>query len=144
MTGRDFEERVPCWLGLFAVYGAHSAGACCTLCVAEFRHRGQPGLHACTCPLNRQETAAAAHPHACFSKSCFSTVSCTPLQHLWGSKAHTHRHTRAHTHRHTHVLTQTQAHTRTHTNTHTRTLTHTHMHMHAHVARVMGFAKFSA
>ena len=119
---------------------------------AERTHFG--GLYnARTCPLNRQGTAAAAHPHACFSKGCSSTVSCTPLQHLWGSKAHTgtytrmrahiqiqtraitHRRAHARTHAHaqtyrharTHTNAQTHStHTRTHTNTHTRTITCTH------------------
>jgi len=151
------QEHGPCWLGLFAGHGAHGAGACRALCVeAEFRHHGQPGHHACSCPLNRQGTAAAAHPHACFSKGCSSTASCTPLQHLWGSKAHTYRltntyarthtHTRMHAHTYTHTNTNareyTQAHTRTYTctrtntRTHTRTSTHTnaltHRHTHAH------------
>jgi hypothetical protein len=127
----------------WTVRGAWSnvAGACRVLrAEAKFRHRGQPRHHACTCPLNRQGTAAAALPHACFSKDCSSTASCTPLQHLWGSKAHTHIHTCTHTHTHAHAHTHTHAQTHRHTRvcTHTCarihecTYTHTHMHMHAH------------
>ena len=146
------QECSPCWLGLFAGHGVHSAGACCALCVeAEFRHRGQPGHHARTCPPNRQGTAAAAHPHACFSKGCSSTASRALLQRLWGSKAHiyrlactyAHTHTRTHTHIHTHAhtyaLTHTnarkylQARTRTYTCTRTNTQTHRHTHTHTHI-----------
>ena len=43
-------------------------------------------------------------------------------------------------HIHTHKYTGTHACAHTHTHTHT----HAHMHLHAHVARVMGFADFSA
>ena len=149
------QERGPRWHGLFAGHGAHGAGACRALRVeAEFRYPGQPGQHARTCPLNRQGTAAAAHPYA-----CFSTVSCAPLQHLRGSKAHkqgaclpcarththtnararnwkqactcirinTHIHARTHTHKHT--GTNTLAHTYTYTHT-TRTQTHRNTHTH--------------
>ena len=158
------QERGPCWLGLFTDDGAHGAGACHALLVeAEFRHRGQPGHHACTCPLNRQGTAAAAHPHAYFSKDCSSTASCYCSIH--GAARHTYRHTqrthvqtqmRANTHRRaharTHAYVQTHIHTHAHiykrpnvqvhtrARTHTYTHTHAQMHMHARVARVMGFA----
>ena len=104
-----------------------------------------------TCPFNRQGTAAAAHPHACFSKGCSSTASRALLQRLWGSKAHiyrlactyAHTHTRTHTHIHTHAhtyaLTHTnarkylQARTRTYTCTRTNTQTHRHTHTHTHI-----------
>ena len=122
---RTLQERVPCWLGLFAGHGPRSAGACRSLCVeAEFRHRGQPGHFARTCPLNRQGTADAAHPHACFSKGYSSTAPCTPLQHLWGSKTHKQAclHTRTHVH----------AHTRTHACARAHKYKHKHAHMHAH------------
>ena len=127
----------------------------------QSRHRGQPKHHAHTCPLNRQGTAAA-HSHACFSTGCYSTASCTPLQHLWGSKAHTdahtykHKHARKFTQARTHTYTcartntqtpaRAQVHTHKHTGTHARTHTHLHayIHKHAYVARVMGFAKFLA
>jgi len=76
-------------------HGAHGAGACRALCVkAVLKNRGQPRHIARTCPLSRQGTAAAAHPQACFSKSCSSTAPCTLLQHLWGSKANTHAYAR--------------------------------------------------
>ena len=118
---------------------------------AQFRHCGQPGHHARTCPLNRQGTAEAAHPHACFSKgySYSSTAPCTPQQHLWGSKTHTgmpaHTHTcaRTHTHAHTntntnartntHARVQTHRHTREHTYTRTNTGTHARAHTYTHV-----------
>ena len=162
---RTLQERGPHWFGLLAGHGAYSAGACRALCIeAEFRHRGRH--RARTCPLNRQGTAAA-HSHACFSKGCYSTASCTPLQHLWGSKAHTDTHTYkhtkhthihshscacAHTYKHKHARKFTQARTHTYTcartNTQTRARTHAHAQMHrhtrAHVARVMDFANFSA
>jgi len=123
-------------------HGPHGAGACRALCVeAEFRHRGQPGHHARTYPLNRQGTAVATHPHACFSKGCSSTASCTPLQHLWGSKAHTQAHTHMHAHTHTHACTHTYKHKRvriltgphTHLHIHTRTHTNAQTHRHTHV-----------
>jgi len=129
-------------------------GACCALCVkAMFIHCGQPGHNARTCPLSRQGSAAAAHPHACFSKGCSSTVSCTPLQRLWGSKAHTqtcthththacphtHTHTHIHTHAHTHTITNTREYTqvraRTYTCTRTNTQTHARAHIHTHKHR---------
>jgi hypothetical protein len=59
--------------------------------------------------LNRQGTAAAAHSHACFSKGCSSIASCAPLQHLWGSKAHTQAHARAHKRTHTRAHTHAYA-----------------------------------
>jgi len=89
-----------------------------TGCQNEFRHCGQPGHHARTCPLNRQGTAAA-HPHACFSKGCSSTASCTPLH----AQTHTHAHTHAHTYKHKRMREYTQTHTCTHTHTHTHTHT---------------------
>ena len=72
--------------------------------------------------------------------------------------AHTHKYVRTYTHTHAHTHTNTNARkysqartltytcTRTNTQTHAQAHTHTHahMHMHAHVARVMGFAYFSA
>ena len=129
LLGRDPSGTHPCCLGLFAGRGAHSAGACCALCVeAELRHCDQPGQHARTYPLNRQGTAAAAYPHACFSKGCSSTASRVPLQRLWGSKAHTYRlaRTYAHTHAHIHI------HTRRHTHTHIQTQTCANIHRLAH------------
>jgi hypothetical protein len=118
----------------------------------QSRHRGQPKHHAHTCPLNRQGTAAA-HSHACFSKGCYSTASCTPLQHLWGSKAHTDTHTYKHTkhthihshscacahtykHKHARKFTQARTHTytcaRTNTQTPARAQVHTHKHTGTH------------
>jgi hypothetical protein len=72
----------------------------------------------------------------------------TPLQHLWGSKAHaqrntcTHKHTHTHTHTHIHACAcahtykhkcaRTHTHTCTRTNTHVRTrINQTHRHTHA-------------
>jgi hypothetical protein len=122
--------------------------ACCV--PKQSSYNCQPGHHARTCPLNRQGTAAAAHPHACLSKGCSSTASCTPLQHMWGSKAHTQACTRmhqssralAHTHTHAHVHTNTNTNAReysqarTHTHIHVHALTHrhacTHTHTHTH------------
>ena len=116
------------------------------------RHFGQSGHRACTCPLNRQGTAEAAHPHACFRK-CYSSIApCTPLQHLWGSKthtgvpahthvhAHTHAHTHAHGHTHTYKHKRTRVYTqsRTHTYTSTRTNTQTHMRAHIHTHKHTG------
>ena len=170
---KTLQERGPCLLGLLAGHEVHGAGACRSLCVeAEFRHRGQPGHHARTCPLNRQGIAAAAHPHAYFSKGCSSTASCycSNCGAVRRTQAHTHTHTHTltcmrmrthiqtqtgahihtgtHTHTHTHAQKHrhTRAHTHTHTCTHTRAHTHlhAHMHIHAHVARVMVLANFSA
>ena len=143
LLGQDPSRRGSYWHGLFACHGAHGAGACCALCVeAEFRHRGQPGHHASTCPLNRQGTAAAAtHPRPCFSEGYSSTASCTPLQHLWGSKMHTQTclHTRAHTRTHVHAHTRTHTYARAHTyklkmraRIHTGARTHIHMHANKH------------
>ena len=144
------QERGPCWLGgLFEGHGAHSAGACRALCVeAEFRHRGQPGHRARTCPLKAHTQAHThTHSHACtcthiykhkrackYTQTRTHTYTCAHTQ--------THMHTRAHIHTHKH--TGTYARTHTHTHSHTHTHTHTHMHMHAHVARMMGFANISA
>jgi hypothetical protein len=116
--------------------GACGARACCALYVdAVFRHCGQPGHHARTCLLNRQGTAVAAHPHACFSKRRSSTASCTPLQRLWGSKAHTraHTYTFAHTHTLTRMCTDTHTITNARSNTHRRA--HTRTHAYAHTLR---------
>jgi hypothetical protein len=128
---RTLQERGPHWFGLLAGHGAYSAGACRALCIeAEFRHRGRH--RARTCPLNRQGTAAAALPHACFSKGCSSTVSSTPQQHLWGSKAHTQAHTHTHAHTHIHSRSCTCAHTLTQTRARIHTGAHTHIHMRTH------------
>jgi hypothetical protein len=141
MKSGTLQEHGLCWLGLFAGHGAHGAGACRALFVeAEFRHGGQPG-RLLTFPLNRQGTAAAAHPYACSSKGCSSTASCTPLQHLLGSTAHTHTRTHtnlntnahAYTHRHTHTHTYTCIHTNTRMHTHTNAQTHRHTHAHTHM-----------
>ena len=164
LLGRDPSgtQSVLAW----TVRGAWSARCRCllrTVC----RSRVQTSWPArAPCPhLPSQQTgkAEAAHPHACFSKGYSSTAPCTPLQHLWGSKTHTHAclHTHAHTHAHAHTYTNTNAcvytHRRTHTHIHmhmhahkhtdTRAHTHSHTHthaMHAHVARVMGLANSSA
>jgi hypothetical protein len=58
----------------------------------------------------------------------------TPLQHLWGSKAHAQRNTctHKHTHTHTHTHTYTHAHAHTHTNTNVHAHTHTHAHAQIH------------
>jgi hypothetical protein len=99
--------------------------------------------------LNRQGAAAAAHPHTCFSKGCSSTASCTPLQRLWGSKAHIHRctHTRTHVDAHTRTHACTRAHTykpkcarvytlaRTHTYACTQTNTQTKENLHVHISK---------
>jgi len=78
------------------------------------------------CPLSIQGSAAA-YPY-----TCSSTASCTLLQRLWGSKAHTQActHTRSHTSAHTH--THTYARTHGHTHTHTDTITHRHANTHTH------------
>ena len=113
----------------------------CTLCVKQSSGIVASPHHARTCPLNRQGTAAAAHLHACFSKGCSSTASCTPLQHLWGSKAHTctHTHTCAHayTRKHTHTHACACAHTYNYklVRIYTQVRTHTQTHMHAHKHR---------
>jgi hypothetical protein len=120
LLGRTLLERGPCWLGLFAGHGAHGAGACRALSVeAEFRHCGQPGHHARTCPLIRQRTAAAAHPHAYFSIGCSSTAS------YYYSSCEAARHTHKHAHAHT---THTNIQTQTHANTHRRAHARTHVH----------------
>ena len=76
------------------------------------------------CPLGRQGTAAAVNPHACFSKACSSTASCTPHTAASIRQQSTHTHKRAHTYAHTHHM---HIYTQTHTlNTHTCTHTHTH------------------
>ena len=141
------QEHGSCWVGLLAGHGAHGAGACRSLCVeAEFRHRGQPGHHARTCPLNRQGiAAAAAHPHAYFSKGCSGTASC------YCSICGAVRHTQAHTHIHTltrmrmrkHIQTQTRAHiahilTGANTHIHMHTLKHRHTRAHKHTHKHTG------
>ena len=136
LLGRTLLERGPCWLGLFAGHGAHGAGACRALCVeADFRHRGQPGHHARTCPLKKQGTAAAAHPRAYFSEECPSTASCTPLQGLWDNKAHTYRLARTYAHTHAHIHTRMRKHTQTQKCANTRRLAHAHTHAHAQTHR---------
>jgi hypothetical protein len=129
----------------WTVWGAWSAWCRCllrTVCWSRARHRGQPGHQARTCPLNRWGSAAAAHPHACFSKGCSSTASCAPLQRLWGCKAHTYRlaRTYAHTHALIHIYTRMRTQIHIHTYKHKRvwllasvhTHKHTHKHTHAH------------
>ena len=102
---------------------------------AEFRHRGQPGHHARTCPLKKQGTAAAAHPRAYFSEECPSTASCTPLQGLWDNKAHTYRLARTYAHTHAHIHTRMRKHTQTQKCANTRRLAHAHTHAHAQTHR---------
>jgi len=99
-------------------FGAHGAGACRALRVeAVFRHCGQPGHNAHTCPVllaDREQkhifTPASANPAPaqCHAHHCS----------VCGAARHTHR--RARTHTHTHV----REHTHTHTHTHVRELTH--------------------
>ena len=132
----------------WTVRGAWSARCRCllrTVC----RSRVQTSWHhARTCPLNRQGTAAA-HAHACFSKGCSSTASRTPLQRLWGNKAHTYRLARTYAHTHTHTYTHacaqthtntkardySQAHTRTYTCTNTQTRARAHIQTLKHTGR---------
>jgi hypothetical protein len=73
------------------------------------------------------------------------TASCTPLQHLWGSKTHTGTHTHihshacacAHTYKYRRAREYTGAHTHTYVHAQTDTRTHslalTHRHTRAHV-----------
>ena len=135
------QERGLCWLGLFAGHGAHGAGACRALCVeVKFRHRGQPGHHARTCSQQTGNSSSSTSSHL-LSKGCSSTASCTPLQHLLGSTAHTHTRTHtnlntnahSYTHRHTHTHTYTCIHTNTRMHTHTNAQTHRHTHAHTHM-----------
>jgi len=141
------QERSPCWLGLFAGHGAHGVGACHALRVeAEFRHPGQPGHHARTCPLNRQ---GKQKQHILTPVSAKATLAQRHAHHcsICGAARHTHMRACTHTHTRmrtrTHIQTQTRvcihtgAHThtytctctRTNTQTHARTHTHTHTHM---------------
>jgi len=64
--------------------------------------------------------------------------------HIIHTRMYTHTNTNAHEYSQTrtHTYTCTRTNTQTHAQAHTHT--HAHMHMHAHVARVMGFAYFSA
>ena len=122
------QERDLCWLGLFAGHGAHSAGACCALCVeAEFRHCSQPGHHAHTCPLNRQHILTPAS-----AKDALAQHHARHCSVCGGSKAHTYRlaRTYAHTHAHKHIHTRMRTHT--HIQTQTRANTHRCAHKHAH------------
>jgi len=72
-------------------------------------------------PSRRQGTAAAAHLHTCFSKTCSSTFPCIPLQQGIHTCASTHAHTltRTHTYTHAHVHTSARARTQTYTCTYT-------------------------
>jgi hypothetical protein len=125
-----------------------------------------PGTHARTCPVLLADRDSGSSTYLRLSKGCSSTASCSPLQRLWGNKAHTHActhihtqkranthrrahaHTHAHaqTHKHTRIHTHAQTHRHTHTRTHTRTRAHTnpHIYMHTLDVRVMGFAIFPA
>jgi len=135
-----FQEHGPCWLELFAGHGAHSAGACRALCVeTEFRHPGQPGHHARTCPLNRDKEQQNQHILAPAS------AKATPAQHhvhhcsICGAARHTQTCLHTRTHVHVHTRTHACAHTCTHvcarahnTNTNTRVYTHRRAHTHTH------------
>jgi len=98
-------------------------------------------MHTTAASVGQQGTHTGTHTHACAHTH---TRMHTHIQ--TQTRANTHRpaHALTHTHAHTYKRTNTQAHTRAHKHTHTHTRSHMHMHMHAHVARVMGFAKFSA
>jgi hypothetical protein len=95
---------------------------------AEFRHRGQLGYNARTCPLKRQGTAAAAHPHACLAKAApeqrhaHHSSICGAARHTY-ARTHTNAHTRSHAHTHTRMHTHIQ--TQTHADTHRRAHAHT-------------------
>jgi len=135
---------------MLAGHGAHGAGACRAPRVeAEFRHRGQPGHHAHTCPLNREQQqqhfltpisakAAPAQRHAHHCSICGAvshTQAHTPTH------AHTHLHACTHTYKHNRARVHTQAHTHTYTCAHTQTrghtykytCTHTRAHAHLHI-----------
>jgi hypothetical protein len=120
-----------------------------------FRHCGQPGHHARTCPiLLADREQQQQHILTPASTKPASTAPCTPLQRLWGCKAHAQTCTRTHTCTHTCACAHTYEHKRA--QKHTGTFTHIHMHTHKHththtrthtcicVAHVMGIANFSA
>ena len=87
--------------------------------------------HAHHCSICGAARHTQAHTHA-----CVHTYKYKRAQLLTGAHTHVHMHTHKYTRAHTYKRPNTQAHTRAHT--------HAHVHMHAHVARVMGFANFSA
>jgi ABC-type nickel/cobalt efflux system permease component RcnA len=92
--------------GLLAKNGAHSAGACCALCVeAEFRHRGQPGHHNRTCPLTASSVGQQG-THRMRILTGTNTYTCTRTNtqtHIF-THTHTHTHSKACMHAHAHVL----------------------------------------
>ena len=144
--------------GLLAGHGVHGAGACHAPCVLKqssdivtrascshlpSQQTGNSSSSTSSCLLQQRllqqsvmhTTAAHSHTHA-HAHTPINKGAREYTQTRIFSHAQTHRHTSAHTH----TLLHAYAHTHTHTHTHS----HAHMHMHAHVARVMGFANFSA
>ena len=128
------------------------------MCIeAEFRHCDPGVVLALALSTDREQqqqhilmpASAKAAPAKCHAHHC-STLShacaCTHTYKQRRARIHpdanifTRTNTQAHKRSHTHTLARIRAHTHTHTHTHS----HAHMHMHAHVARVMGFANFSA
>jgi hypothetical protein len=96
--------------------------------------------HAHHCSICGAARHTQAHTHA-----CVHTYKYKRAQLLTGAHTHVHMHTHKHTDTRAHIqMPKHTAHTRAHTQTHIHAQSHAHMHMHAHVARVMGFANFSA
>ena len=115
-------QSVMAWSACEACHGSRVAGACCALCVeVVFRHCGQSGHNACTCPVllagkeqqQQQQhilTPAPAQRRAHHCSVCGAerhTRACTHT----GMRAHTC----AHMHKHMHTCTHTHTHTHTHT-----------------------------
>ena len=152
------QECGPRWIGLFAGYGVHGSGACRTLCVeAEFRHCSQPRhLLAPSLSTDREQQ----QQHILTPAPAKAALAQHPAHHwsICGAARHTHRHAhacaRTHTHTNTHVHANRNRRAHAHTHAHAQTQTHacvkiytqkhTGTHTHVHVARVMGFANFSA
>jgi hypothetical protein len=121
------QEHGLCWLGLFAGHGVHGAGACCALCVAEFRHRGQPGhLPSQQTGNSRSSTSSRLFQQRLLQHSAMHTTAASVGQQDTHRRACTHAHMCTHTHTHAH----THAHAHTHTYTNTRVYTHRHAHTH--------------
>ena len=90
---------------------------------------------------DRQETAEAAHPQACFRKGYSSIYHahhcsiCGAARHTQAclhTRTHVHAHTHAHAHTHTNTNTRVYTQARTHTYTCTRTNTQTHAREHTY------------
>jgi hypothetical protein len=130
------QEHGLCWLGLFAGHGVHGAGACCALCVAEFRHRGQPGhLPSQQTGNSRSSTSSRLFQQRLLQHSAMHTTAASVGQQDTHRRACTHAHTCTHTHTHTHACACAHTYNYKLVRIYTQVRTHTQTHMHAHKHR---------